>query len=448
MRASPRPYTVYEADDISGEESGSESPRRTWKQGEANDENEYAASTPGKHETTEDATKRFTHEISATPSSDRSSRPSLESIVGAEKPTNARAATPSSDRPSRKSLGCVLEMEKDIGNRDDRVSSAEDHLVPSVLSFGKERTFEQSQEAPFAETEHQTHQQHPRESGRDEPIPSAVRARHTADAPRRKRPKRRRRKSAVDATSDGEIHEQQHQQDNAPAGSREQQHQQEETSVASRHGVDKPGRVASKTAAKHKLSIGEVPPEEDRWDRHASSASSHNPREHRHHHHHKDHHKDHKVNMCAGDKNAGSLGVSLFSRGRKLSSRYKSSGASELCTSQNGERPRRTTCGAFQRRVTHFHTLKYTIYRRKHHDSDGGNAICFLRSETSRSAYQWIFANFQHFPESKKRSLNHHVFLEFVPLNIARNVRCGATMLGCSKCRRGHGSGGLAGRAE
>lgn len=280
-----RLYSFYVADETSGEESESESSPRTWEQREVNDENDYAPSSSGENATTEDAIAQ---------------------------PTRARAATPSSDRESRPSLESVLEAERDFVNREDRISSTEDHLPPPVPSFNKEGTLTQSQEAPFAETEHQQHQKHqqhpqlhPQESYRFEPLPSAVRVGH-AGAARGKRPKRRRYKSTVGVTSDGEAREQ-HQPDMSIEARK--QHQPNGVSVASEHsmGDNETELRVNETAAKHKGSIGKFPPEGERWHRHASSASVrahrehrhassaslHHHREHRHHHHHKDHHKDH-----------------------------------------------------------------------------------------------------------------------------------------------------------
>lgn len=274
--------TLYAADEISGQENWSEAkeeeqvaPPRTWEQCEMNDENEYAAST------TEGAIKR---------------------------PTRPRAATPSSDGSSRRSLESILESEKDFGNREDRESFVDAHLVPSVLSFSKSGAPKQPEEAPFAETEHPKHPQHPQESEGDGPIPSAVTGKHAARAAQGTRGTR---KSAVDATSHGEASEQEHQQD--------------KKLVASKHGVSITetacAAVNKETAPKHKTGIGEIPAEGERRDRHASSASSHHHREHRHHHHH--HHKDHKVRstMCGSDHYAQACcGFVNFANDRTCSS--------------------------------------------------------------------------------------------------------------------------------
>lgn len=247
IRACSRALRIYVADEISREESGSEAPPRAWEQCEANDEAEYAASSSAENATAEDEIKR---------------------------PTQTAAVTPSSDRPSRLSLASILEAESVLGNREDRNSSSEAHLVPSVLSVSKEGTPKQPEEAPFAETEHQQLQHHQQEFEGDEPAPPAVSSRHAA------RGSRRARKSAMDATSEEAS---------------EQNNRLDEMSVKSEHSGNEAEAVAKEATGKHNASEAEIRPEEGRRDRHASSASSRHQREHRPHHHHKDRHKDHKV---------------------------------------------------------------------------------------------------------------------------------------------------------
>lgn len=191
-----------------------------------------------------------------------------------------RAATPSSDRSSRHSLESALESEEEFGDRQERMPSVDAHLIPSVLSFSKKRTVEQPEEAPFAETEHQKHQQRPKGAEGEGPPPSAGSDGYAAAASRGTRGAR---KKGADTASHG--------------GAREQRHQRDELLAASEHGVTEPevagAVVADEMREKHNVSNGQIPEDERRRSRHASSASSHRRREHRHHHHH--HHKDHKV---------------------------------------------------------------------------------------------------------------------------------------------------------